>query len=376
MFKRLVPLLAPVMLIAAACAQVVPPATTGSGTATATCANTEEDAAAVNDAIADSSEGAEIVIFGICLLNEPLRLLGGRNYRGASRTGTVLRQADGANMPVLVASASYFDNDPGTGQPLTIRDLTLDGNRDNNEAATDGLVLRSWQSVAEDLRIFDFGGSGIRITNVSSDGTTLTSTQVNGLIADSFIGNSGKHGIHVEDTGNAVTDWQLTGNWVADSGLDGINMDNATGWIVTHNHVYGVGNNAIWAQRMYGTTITDNYVEGFGESSTEGTWYGIGGTVQGDAGSTIGMNRVFTLRGENPGSTYRYIGLVGVNYGEAVVAVTGNVVRGVGSPGSVGLFYSTEAGRGLTVSSSGNAVAAVATPVEVEGDGVAVTSSE
>jgi hypothetical protein len=239
--------------------------------------------------------------------------------------------------------------------------------------ATDGLVLRSWQSVAEDLRILDFGGSGIRVTNISVDGTTLTSTQVNGLIADSFIANSGRHGIFVEDSGNAVTDWQLTGNWVAESALDGISMENATGWILTHNHVYGVGNNAIWAERMYGTTITDNYIEGFGEGTEEGTWFGIGGTVQGSAGSTISMNRVFTLRGEQPESTYHYIGIAAVNYGEGVVAVTGNVVRGVGSSTSVGLSYSAEAGRSLTVSSTGNAVAAVGTPVETAGAGVALT---
>jgi hypothetical protein len=152
-------------------------------------------------------------------------------------------------------------------------------------------------------------------------------------------------------------------------------MENASGWIITHNHLYRVGNNAIWAQRMYGTTITDNYVEGFGESSDVGTWFGIGGTIQGAAGSTIAMNRVFTLRGENSESTYRYIGIAAVNYEEGVVAVTGNVVRGVGSAGSVGLFYSAAADRSLTVSSSGNAVTSVGTPVAVEGDSVTLTTN-
>ena len=55
--------------------------------------NAPGDAARINAAIAASTEGAEIVIRGTCLIDEPIRLRGNRSYRGESRTGTVLEQA-------------------------------------------------------------------------------------------------------------------------------------------------------------------------------------------------------------------------------------------------------------------------------------------
>lgn len=275
---------------------------------------------------------------------------------------------------MLVASDSYLDNTPGTGLPLTIRDVSLEGNRENNTAATDGLVLRSWQTVVEDVHIEGFGGSGIRLTNLGAGGAKLATTEVNGIIKDSFIDASGRSGVFVEDTGNSVTDWQLTGNWIADSGQRAISLDNAAGWVINDNHLYGVGTDGIWAQRLYGTTITDNYVEGFGEG-TAGTYYGIGGQLQGDAASTIALNRVFAFRGEKPSSTYRYIGIAAVTYGDGVVTVTGNVVRGAGSTNSTGLFYDKGTGGSLSVASTGNLVTAVATPLHA-GEGVKVTSGQ
>lgn len=327
---------------------------------TATCSNTESDASTINAAIESSQSGDEIVIDGPCLINQVIKLLGDRSYTGQSRTGTVLKQANGANLPEMVASDSYLDNSSTTGLPVAVRQLTLDGNRANNTAQTSGIVLRSWQSVLEDLHIADMGGNGIRLTSVSANGTRLTNTQVNGRIVGNFIENSGQYGVFIEDPVNSVTDWELTDNWIASSGIDGIHMDNAAGWVVERNHIYGVPQNAIYANRLYGTAISDNYIEGFGETSQSGTWYGINATVQGDAASTISDNRVFNFDGEkNPQSTYRYIGLSKVNYNSGVVSVTGNVIRGAGTARGMGLYYSTgDKGQGvrLTVTSTGNAV--------------------
>lgn len=325
--------------------------------------NTPADAAALNAAIAASPEGAEIVLRGAFLINQTIRLRSHRAYRGESRAGTVLKQADGAGLPALMASSVWLDNHEWTDAPMAVRHLTLDGNRKGNPGAkTAGLVLRAWLSVVEDLHIANMGSDGLRLTSLSANGTRLKNTQVNGRIASSFIENSGRHGIFVEDPGNSVTDWTLCDNWIASSGADGIHLDNAAGWMVARNHVYGVPHDAIYAHRLFATTISDNYLEGFGETDEAGTWCGIRATIQGDSVSTIANNRLFGFGGEKQAkSEYRYLSL-SVNYGAGQVVVTGNAIRGAGTPRSVGLHYQAAEPRGLTVVSVGNLVDGVQTP--------------
>lgn len=340
-----------------------------------TCSNSASDAGRINAAIAASEQGDEIVIDGPCLIVETIKMLGHRTYRGESRTGTVLRQADGANLDAMFASDSYLDNVAWTGAPIAIRQMTLDGNKASNGAATTGIILRSWQSVVEDMQIKNMGGHGIMLSNPSADGTPMTeSTSVNGQIAGNFITGSGGHGVFVnESSGNSMTDWNLTDNWIASSGLSGIHLDNAAGWVIERNHVYGVPEHAIRAHRLYGTSISDNYLEGFGETAQGGIWYGIEATIQGGKASTIAHNKVFTGGEGNKASTYRYIGISGVNYSHGVVSVTGNAIRGSGTPRGFGLYYAQGGGGGLTVVSSGNVVADMGTPLATEGEQVIVT---
>lgn len=321
------------------------------------CKNTLSDAEAINRAISASPEGAEIVICGECLIDKTIRLLDRRSYRGQSRAGTILKQADGANLVAMVASAGFLDNKPYTDGPMSIRDLRLDGNRKNNEQVkTAGLALRSWLSVVEYIHIGNMGGDGLLLTNSSADRTGLRSTQVNGLIANNFITHSGGHGIHIEDSQNAVTDWILCDNWIASSGMDGIHMENAAGWYIERNHIYGVPQNAIFAERLWATSISNNYIEGFGEGEKPGTWHGIYGTLQGGAASTIANNRILNLHEDKlAASSYRYLALT-VRYDTAVVAVTGNAIRCSGPPRGTGIYYDAPENTTLRVTSAGNIV--------------------
>jgi parallel beta helix pectate lyase-like protein len=200
---------------------------------------------------------------------------------------------------------------------------------------------------------------GLRITNTSKNGTTLTNTQVNGSVRGLFVTGSGGDGIFVQDSGNSITDWNLTDNWVASSGGDAIRMENAAGWTVERNHVYGVGNTGIDADRLFATSISDNYIEDFNTN-------GIGVTVQGDAASTISGNRIFHFSGS--GTTY--LAVQQVNYGAGYIAVTGNTIRGAGT--GVGLSYQP-GGNSLTVTSTGNLVTGVTTARSI-GSGVTVTA--
>jgi hypothetical protein len=120
---------------------------TGGGSAaaarlTATCNNTGTDAAGIQAVVDNSAVGDEIVIDGPCSITSTIVLRGGRAYRGDSRA-TVLRAASGRALPAVLASDSWMGNWATTGDPVTVRDLTIEGNRAANGTAGDGLVIRS-----------------------------------------------------------------------------------------------------------------------------------------------------------------------------------------------------------------------------------------
>ncbi|BCM89394.1 hypothetical protein IAD21_01240 [Abditibacteriota bacterium] len=333
------------------------------------CHNDAGDAARINTAIEGSKAGDEIVFSGTALLNQTIKLRGERSYRGESRAGTVLRQADGANLVALLASDRFLDNSPTTGLPVSIAHLKLVGNHANNKIPTCGIILRSWLSVVDDVEVRSMGGDGLRVTSLSANGTKLTNHQVNGRISNCFITDSGHHGIFVEDPGNSCTDWMLSDNWIAQSGVDGIHLDNAAGWYIERNHVYGVSQNAIFANRAYATSITSNYIEGFGENQTPGRYYGIGLTLQGNIGSTVSDNRIFSISGgKNAKSTYSSIGVVQVNYQDGYVNIHGNTLRGTGASNFIGVNYAKGKAENtsLNITSFGNSISNMGTPCLME----------
>ncbi len=258
------PMQAPVLLPTPT---VLPPQEAKNGEIHVSCRNNLSDAAAINDAIQASAYGDEIIISGQCLINQSIVLLGDRSYRGTSTTGTVLKQADGANLEALLVSDSYAENQEWTGTPVSIRQMLLDGNSQMNpQAQTDGIILRSWLSVVEYVEITDMSQDGIKLAYKSANGTDLKGGQVNGRISGNLIDRSGRYGIFVEFH---VTDWNLIDNWIAYSGVDGLHMEDVSGWVIERNHIYGVPHTAIYADHMYATSISDNYIEGFGETDEE-----------------------------------------------------------------------------------------------------------
>jgi hypothetical protein len=320
--------------------------------------NAQIDSRLIAATLARSAEGDAIVFDGTCLVTETIPLLGNRSYTGRSRTGTVIQQADGANLPAIFASDSYLDNSPTTGRGTALRTMTIKANSAANPEAGDAVVLRSWQTFVEDVQISDARRHAIRLTNLSANGTPLTNTQVNGRIAENQINRSGGSGLFVEDTGNSVTDWQLEDNYIAGTGGNGIHMQNAAGWMINSNHIYTVGgDHALYADRLWGSSIGDNYIEDFGT-------IGVVARVQGGAASTITGNRIFTKAGRG-GTFLQVLG----NYGNAKAAVNNNTIRGRGL--GIGLDYQRGSAESLEVTSNGNLV----TDVEIDrqvGEGVTI----
>lgn len=324
----------------------------------ARCNHSKSDASVLQKAIDTSHAGSEIVFHGPCLLTSTLVLAGGRSYRGDSPS-TAISGAPNSNLPALLASDSWADDSTSTGLPISLTNLTLNARANKNPSSGPALIIRSWDSTLSGLRIMNANTDGLLLTNLSHDGTALSTTQVNGTIQNVFVSNSGQSGIHVQDTGNSVTDWNLLDNWVADSGSDAIRIKNGAGWTIERNHIYGVGGAGINVDRLYATSLSDNYIEDFQTS-------GITATVQGDAASTISGNRIFNFHGAGTD----YLAVTEVNYGHGDLAVTGNMIRGSGS--GVGLSYQG-GDHSLTVLSSGNLVTDVTRP-RVVGNNVQLTT--
>ena len=328
------------------------------------------DANLINSTIASSKPGDEIVFDGVYVVNQTIKLLGQRAYRGRSSKGTTVRQASNANLLAVLASSDWVDNGTFCGLPITLKDITIDGNSQNNlSSQTTGLIIMNWNSTIRCVSVANARGSGIRLTSKNRIGTQISNSMVNGQITDCFIESSGLNGIEVIDSGNSITDWDLIDNWVASSGKNGVYMENTAGWKIIGNHIYGVGENAIVASRMFGSTIADNYIEGFGEASPTTPAYGIKATIQGDAASVIRDNKVFCFAGENSAPAYTYIGIDQVNYGAGALVVSGNAIRGGGTAKGIGLRLIPGNNKTLNVVKSGNLLFNVAVKT-VDGAGV------
>ena len=87
----------------------------------------------------------------------------------------------------VLASDTWCDNRAWTGAPLRVSSLTIDGNRAANNH-TVGLMLRSWQSVVEDVHVVDAASDGIRITNLN---TQLSHEGMKTTLDDHFVKNVG-----------------------------------------------------------------------------------------------------------------------------------------------------------------------------------------
>ncbi|WP_248964578.1 right-handed parallel beta-helix repeat-containing protein [Sphaerisporangium perillae] len=366
----------------------------------ATCANTADDAKTMQAAIDSSKDGDEVVFKGPCLINATITLLDRRTYRGDAKAGTVIKQADGANLPAMLASESWVTDAEYSSDTVRIERLTLDGNRDNN-TGTVGLMLRSWNARVYDVDIYGAPSDGIRISNPSKNGTLLRNTMVNSVISDVDIEGAGGSGLKVVDPGNSVTDWTFQRSWIGFSGASAIESDNAAGWTFSDLHLYGTPKHAIDAHRCFGTSIQNNYIEDFGgEGAANQTYYGVRCDLQGEANTTISNNRIHrflpppdvlagygkarklgmappvrarTLTGALPPHTdFVYLALDEVNYGTGHASVTGNTILGQGTRRETGMLFEKGQGDGMSIASTGNLVDNVGNP-RVTGSGVRLT---
>jgi hypothetical protein len=313
-----------------------------------TCqADSANDATTLNDAISEAVPGSQIQIHGTCLVNATIVLRGDMSYVGDSRTGTIIEQANGANLPAVVAAYGWYNDSSAVDSPITLAHLTINGNSAANSGSVD-LVVRSWESTFEDLEIANAPSDGVLLSNPSKNGVDLAkgANMVNSRFSNLFILNCRGDGFHVNDrgsSGNNITDIDLLDSWISNPGSSAIYLDNAAGWKIRGNHVYAVHVDAIHASRCFGTAIDGNYIENFGKAGGSGTNYsGIECTVQSGPASIISNNKIFQIGGQASTGNFYFI-LAKLNSGTGYINVTGNTITGANA-NDTGLFYENTVG--------------------------------
>ena len=365
------------LLHPAASASPPPPVPVPPPTTAIQCLNDPTDATTINQAAQSCQPGHAVLVHGYCLLTATIVLPKRCDFLGNSRTGTLFKQANHTNLLALIATSSWNHSQPWTSLPVRIAHFGVDGNAMyNNHSGNINqtmlvpalVVIEAWNSVVEDLHLYNSPGDGVRITSVGRDGTTtLHTSQVNSVFNNLFVENSFRHGVYVQDPKNAVTDSNLMNSWVSTSGGSGVYMENGAGWQIRNNHLYGNHQHGIYINRCYATSVVDNYVEDFGLEVGQGAvsslfswYYGIACVPQGETGSVVAGNKVFQLRGLTSTATtaapsFAYIGIP-YTHGVGQMNVVNNIVRGVNNSGTIGLRYCGGSGQQLMVLSSGNNV--------------------
>ena len=237
------------------------------------------DLGVLTKAIRGSKAGDAVVIRGHCLVSGTVKLLGGRTYRGETRTtqnhvGSTIEQAPNTTMPALMASESWVEDWEVAGEPIAIQGSLAPGQWScGHERDRAPVVVQPRRQRARPRRR-PGRYPDLEPERRRQDRAHQQPGQRDHL--ERFIEFAGRHGIAaIEADGNSVTDWSLQNNSIGSSGHDGIHLDNAAGWAVSHNHMYANGRNGIFAAKAWGTTIDDNYIEDFGRTAVDGLYRGI-----------------------------------------------------------------------------------------------------
>jgi parallel beta-helix repeat protein len=201
--------------------------------------------------------------------------------RGEGQEATIIRLANGANSNVLVVETGADD--------VTIRDLTVDGNRANQTANSNCIrtvaartkVIDCHVKSANGYNIVAFpGAADFIVRNCVSEDSFSEGIEFQGCDGGSAIGNTvinpGKNGIYVyantaSNAANICRNITVTGNTVRGpaalaAGYSGIHVDDAaTGVTVAGNVVVGgtgTGSNGIRieGQGVKDVTVTGNSV--------------------------------------------------------------------------------------------------------------------
>jgi len=321
----------------------------------ATGNGTTDDTTAIQAAI-NACLGGGIVFFpqGTYLISATLQLpdyvtLQGTISRSDSGSvandGSVIKVANGANLPAVIADYVWYNNSTTNGSYKTVRGISINGNATNQTSGTGiGIVMMSYRAIIDSCNVSNTYGDGIRLTNTARNGTPISSgaeaeNRVSSVTIDGTgIANQANNnsGFAVRDsTGSTVTDGFLTDCSIYTSTLYGIYSNAISGWKVDGNHVYSIGGDGIHVINGSFTRITNNYCEFWGQTNSVGSVYGIYAQDSGSGGGTVITGNVVNMNQSGvTGNTFTGICIVDTSGGAGYFTIGANVITSTSTSGT------------------------------------------
>lgn len=167
---------------------------------------------------------------------------------------TALQCSNPTSTTYGIASAAYVNNATSGNEPVTIRELTVNG----NNLVDYPLVIYGYYSELRNSRVVNAkaGGYALRITSDGIGGAACSTTLVENKIIECTITGGAGDAFVVADTGAKCTDMHIRGNVFSDGAVVITSM---AGDCVTDNHFYG-GTVAL-NKLSIGTVVSNNYFE-------------------------------------------------------------------------------------------------------------------
>lgn len=221
------------------------------------------DAAAINALFNSATLGTIFLLRqGTYYVNATLRMPGGCQLLGGSLYGTTVKAAAASGIAAVIAAAGYVTNQTSSDFPVTIAEMTVDG----NSTAVRGIVTMNYRSLISRNQVTGTTSHGIVVSDCSANGTAITNTAVENIIAENWVLTVGGHGIFVPKTSGLAksTDYHIRHNRIGYTTLDGIHADTCSGVHISSNHTYSTQTAGIYCSGPYASVINNNYIEGFG----------------------------------------------------------------------------------------------------------------
>jgi hypothetical protein len=323
-----------------------------------------DDARAIQAAIAASPGGTVWFPPGVYAVSKTIVLLSGSTYRGSNNLECTIQQKPNANLIAVVADQNFLENRLATSQSVQIEDLGIDGNSASNKHGH-GIVLMSERCLIRHVLVSNTPDSGIVLSDKNARGSVCLNNAVENRIEESTISHPGQYGVWLVDTHGSgrVTDGYLLNNVVTYCGGSfAFRIERSAGWFIANNHVYHNSQNGIYLSHVAGLFFYCNEVDNFGVTSTPpGSYTGV--QVEFAMGrfrpSVFVGNLCTTAEGSYPNNSFTYYSLSGDEFGVSQIVLLGNnafngPVDEAGHVGqaasSVAFAYNTQTGGTLNIS--------------------------
>lgn len=337
-----------------------------------------DDTASIQSAI-DSSPTGSTILFpsGTYLISSSITLKGSRSYQGTGWShggGSVIKQKNAANIANsagnsgLLVAEGWSVNRTSCDYPLSINNLSLDGNRANNPLSNAcGIILCNFWSHIVDCYIEEMPNHGILLTDTTENGVNvITNSASENFITRCRIDNVSASGIR-QISANTISnqDGFCVDTIIHGVGEHGIHYERGAGWVFRRNHIYGIQKDGIKLANCYATIITENEIEDFGREAASGAYYaGISIQQLNGRGSHITTNFIGCTEPSPSVGNYHYISAAaGASQTSSIINVTNNILRGPDTPTSkgIGLVYMPRSGGVQHMRSSDNHISNINT---------------